>query len=283
MRPPRGAGAGVRAGLQSENLALERATRAINDTRERLASDGVVARGVALTSTNVGSDLAHIVDREPIDLVLTEGRRRLIGEGVPLGDVGELMEHASSDVAVLVAKEGDPIKLGPDAAVVVPFGGAEHDWAALELGSWLASSSGAPLKLLGAAGQTDEGKSVTRMLADAGLLVQQATGIATEPLVVAGGRDGIVEAATGAGLLVLGLSDRWRHEGLGTTRSAIAKSAPAPVLFVKRGTRPGLFAPRENVTQFRWSMAGGPSGLLGSSRGAPAPAAPPVTTDSDVD
>ncbi len=84
--------------------------------------------------------------------------------------------------------------------VVVPFGGAEHDWAALELGSWLAAASGAPLKLLGAAGQTDEGKSVTRMLADAGLLVQQATGIATEPLVVAGGRDGIVEAATGAGL-----------------------------------------------------------------------------------
>jgi Kef-type K+ transport system membrane component KefB len=281
VRPPRGAGAGVRGGLQSENLALERATRAINDMRERLASDGVVARGVALTSTNPGSDLAHIAEREPIDLVLTEGRRRLIGEGVPLGDIGELMEHAASDVAVLVAKEGDPIELGPQAPVVVPFGGAEHDWAALEIGSWLASASSAPLKLLGAAGQTDEGKSVTRMLADAGLLVQQATGIATEPLVVAGGRDGIVEAAAGAGLLVLGLSDRWRHEGLGTTRSAIAKSAPAPVLFVKRGTRPGLFAPRENVTQFRWSMAGTPSGLLGTTRSAPV--GRPVATDPDVD
>ncbi len=280
VRPPRGAGAGVRGGLQSENLALERATRAINDMREQLAADHVVARGVALTSSNPGSDLAHIVAREPIDLVLTDGRRRLIGEGVPLGDVGELMEHAASDVAVLVAKEDDAIELGPHAPVVVPFGGAEHDWAALEIGSWLASASGAPLKLLGAAGQTDEGKSVTRMLADAGLLVQQGTGIATEPLVVAGGRDGIVEAATGAGLLVLGLSDRWRHEGLGTTRSAIAKSAPAPVLFVKRGTRPGLFAPRENVTQFRWSMAGGPSGMLGSSRSAPV--GPPVATDSDV-
>ena len=151
--------------------------------------------------------------------------------------------------------------------MVVPFGGAEHDWAALELGSWLAASSGAPLKLLGAAGQTDEGKSVTRMLADAGLLVQQATGVSTEPLVVAGGRDGIVEAADGAGLLVLGLSDRWRREGLGPTRSAIAGAAPAPVLFVRRGRRPGLFAPKENVTQFRWSMAGGPSGLLGSTRG----------------
>ena len=71
------------------------------------------------------------------------------------------------------------------------------------------------------------------------------------------------KGVTGAGLLVVGLSERWRHEGLGTTRSAIANAAPAPVLFVKRGTRPGLFAPKENVTQFRWSMAGGSSGLLG--------------------
>ena len=204
VRPPRGAQAGARGGLQSENLALERATREINEVRQRLADEGVVARGVALTSSNPGSDLAHIVEREPVDLVLTEGRRRIIGEGVPLGDVGELMEQAVSDVAVLVAKEGDPIALGPDKPILVPFGGAEHDWAALELGSWLAAATGAPLRLLGAAGQTDEGKSVTRLLADAGLLVQQATGIATEPLVVAGGRDGIVAAADQAGLLVLG-------------------------------------------------------------------------------
>ena len=126
----------------------------------------------------------------------------------------------------------------------MPFGGAEHDWAALELGSWLSSATGAPLKLLGAGGQSDEGKSVTRMLADAGLLVQQTTGIATEPLVIAGGREGIVSAATGAGLLVIGLSERWRREGLGPTRSEIAKAAPAPVLFVRRGTRAGLFAQR---------------------------------------
>jgi hypothetical protein len=33
------------------------------------------------------------------------------------------------------------------------------------------------------------------------------------------------------------------------------------VLFVRRGTRPGLFAPRDNVTQFNWSMAGGISGM----------------------
>lgn len=265
VRPSRGAGAGVRSGLQTENLQLQRAYRAINDMRERLIADGVAARGVAFTSTSTGSDLVHVIEHEPIDLVIIEGRRRLIGEGVPLGEVGDLLEQAPSDVAVLVAPENQIIELGPSSPIVVPFGGAEHDWSALELGSWLAATTGAPLKMLGAAGQTDEGKSVTRMLADAGLLVQQATGIATEPLVVAGGRDGIVSAAGNAGLLVIGLSERWRREGLGPTRSEIAKAAPAPVLFVRRGTRPGLFAPRENVTQFKWSVAGVPVGMVGPS------------------
>jgi nucleotide-binding universal stress UspA family protein len=154
------------------------------------------------------------------------------------------------------------IMVGPGRPVLVPFGGAEHDWSALELGSWLAAATGAPLKLLGAAGATEEGASVTRMLADAGLLTQQATGIATEPVVIDRGRDGILAAAADAGLLVIGLSDRWRREGLGPTRSEIAKIAPAPVLFVRRGTRPGLFAPRDNVTQFKWSMAGEPPMMM---------------------
>jgi Kef-type K+ transport system membrane component KefB len=267
VEPPRGAGAGVRAGLQSENLALQQASQTINEARARLAAEGVAARGVAITSSRLSSDLVGIVDREPVDLVIIDGRRRLIGEGVPRGEVGALLEKASCDVAVLIAREDAEIQLGADNPVLVPFGGAEHDWSALELGSWLASSTGAPLKLLGAAGQTDEGKSVTRMLGDAGLLVQQTTGVRTEPLVVAGGRDGIVAAAAGAGILVIGLSERWRREGLGPTRSEIARAAPAPVLFVRRGTRPGVFAPRESMTQFKWSMAEPPVAATDMSLG----------------
>ena len=228
-----------------------------------MAYEGVIARGVALTSSTPGADLVRIIEREPVDLVITEGRRRLIGDGVPLGEVAPVLEHAACDVAVLVARESEDINVGPGSPVLVPFGGAEHDWAALELGSWLAAATGAQLRLLGAAGQTDD-RSVTRMLADAGLLVQQATGVATEPLVVAGGREGIVAAAGNAGLLVIGLSERWRKEGLGATRAEIAKAAPAPVLFVRRGIRPGVFSPSESATQFKWSMAGtGPmSGVI---------------------
>jgi hypothetical protein len=70
------------------------------------------------------------------------------------------------------------------------------------------------------------------------------------------GRDAVVASAAGAGLLVIGLSDRWRDEGLGPTRSEIARAAPAPVLFVRRGVRAGALAPREDVTRFGWSAPG---------------------------
>ena len=60
-----------------------------------------------------------------------------------------------------------------------------------------------------------------------------------------------------AGLLVVGLSDRWRSEGLGPVRAAIAKAAPAPILFVRRGIRAGALAPRTgDVTRFAWSYVG---------------------------
>ena len=55
---------------------------------------------------------------------------------------------------------------------------------------------------------------------------------------------------------MIGLSERWRQEGLGPTRSEIARAAPAPTVFVRRGQRPGALAPASDVTQFGWSSAG---------------------------
>ena len=254
VRPPRGAAA--RGGLQTENRLLSEASDEMNRVRLDLIESGIAARAVAFVSTDLGADLARLAQADEIALVLTDGRRPLLGEGVPRGDVGTLLREAPSDVAVLVAKEGQDVLPSPDAGIVVPFGGVEHDWAALELGAWIASATGAPLTLLGAAGQTEDRARVSRLLADAGLLVQQYGGISAQPVVAEGGREGVIEAAAGAGLLVVGLSDRWREEGLGPTRSEIARAAPAPVLFVRRGTRPGALAPREDVTRFSWSGAG---------------------------
>ena len=84
-------------------------------------------------------------------------------------------------------------------------------------------------------------------------VIQQLAGLAAEPVLVEPGRAGVLRAAEDAGLLVLGLSERWRSEGLGPVRSAIARAAPAPTLFVRRGTRPGALAPRGQQTRFAWS------------------------------
>jgi Kef-type K+ transport system membrane component KefB len=254
IEPPRGAS--VRGGLQTERFQLDEAAREVDRVRADLLARGVPARGVAFTATDIGRDLAKLADREDVDLVLLDGRRPFRGDGVPRGEVGSVLRRAPSDVAVLVAREDAVVAPGPGAPLVVPFGGAEHDWAALELGAWLAASTGAPLRLLGATGVGEGEADASRLLATASLLVQRFVGVAAEPLLAAPGRDGIVQAAAGAGLLVIGLSDRWREEGLGPVRHEIASAAPAPILFVRRGLRPGALAPRTDVTQFTWSHVG---------------------------
>jgi Kef-type K+ transport system membrane component KefB len=265
VRPPRGAG--VRGGLQTENRLLTEAASEVDAARRELVAEGTAARAVAFISADPGADLTRLAKSEQVALLLLNGRRPLIGDGVPRGAVGVVLREAPCDVAVLVAREGQPVLPGPGAPVAVPFGGAEHDWAALELAAWTCAATGAPLKLLGAAAHEDDRARVTRLLADAGLLVQQYSGVTAEPLVAEPGREGIVRAAGSAGLLVVGLSDRWQREGLGPARSEIAKAAPAPVLFVRRGTARGALAPREDVTRFTWSAAVGGPGPITSRHG----------------
>jgi hypothetical protein len=68
------------------------------------------------------------------------------------------------------------------------------------------------------------------------------------------GAEGIVSVAEESGLIVGGLSGRWRQEGLGDTRIAVASKARPPALFVRRGIRPGGIAPQESLTRFTWSL-----------------------------
>jgi hypothetical protein len=142
---------------------------------------------------------------------------------------------------------------------VTPFGGAEHDWSAIELAAWLASSLGATLRLLGTEADATQGRrDASRLLARASLLVQQVVGIVTEPILVPPGDAGVVEAAADARVLVVGLSDRWREEGIGAVRAALATAAPAPVLFVRAGLHPSGIAPSHTMTRYTWTQAAQP-------------------------
>jgi Kef-type K+ transport system membrane component KefB len=254
VRPPRGAS--VRGGLQTEAQLVEAASERLERLQRDLIATGIAVSTAAFASARVGEDLERLAESQEIDLLLVDGRRPLIGEPVPLVDIRSVLERAPCDVGVLVAREGARLRLGPGAPVLVPFGGAEHDWSALELGAWLASATAAPLKLLGAAGNTEESPAVKRRLDDAGVLVRNFSGVTTNSVVVEGGRDGLVASARGAGLLVVGLSERWREEGLGETRSQLARTSGSPILFVRRGERTGALAPRDDFTRFSWSSAG---------------------------
>jgi DNA-binding SARP family transcriptional activator len=213
--------------------------------RDELMAQGFATRTAAFSSPAVGDDVSRLAAQEGVDLVLMDAGEVALG-----GAAAIVLERAPCDVALLLRGSG-PAGSGP---VVVPFGAAGHDWAALELGAWLARSTGASLRLVGVADRRQRGRDASRLLADASLIVQRTAGIVAEPVLAGGGRRGVAEVAQGASALIVGLSERWREEGLGRARSELADRPPAPTVFVRRGARPGGLAPAETRTRFSWSI-----------------------------
>ena len=195
------------------------------------------ARAAAFSSPEPGADLARLAEREGCELILLQGAPL---EGAARG----VIETARCDVGVLTSAPRD----GP---VLVPFGAGRHDWAALELAARVACATGAPLRLIGAV-TSRRGRDASRMLADASLIVQRRSGVVAEPVLARPGRRGVVEHARGAGLLVVGFPDRWREEGFGRVRDALAADPPAPTVFVRRGAA----ADAPAITRFTWSLTG---------------------------
>jgi hypothetical protein len=220
---------------------LAGATVTLQAEREALHRRGVAARAAAFVSQAPADDLIRLAVEQDVDLVLVEGTP----EEVQRGDLDVLLAGAPCDVAVLVAREP---RAGP---VLVPFVGAEHDWAAIELAAWAAGAQGVPLRL---AGPGEASRDSSRLLASASLAIQRALGVAAEPLLVEPGAEVLLRAADDASLVVLGLSERWRKEGLGAVREALAVEARPPVVLVRRGLRPGGLAPRASLTRFTWSL-----------------------------
>ena len=141
------------------------------------------------------------------------------------------------------------------AGILVPFGGGEHDWAALELAAWLASAKGAPLVLLGTKAAPSGGRrDASRLLADASLAIQRVVGVETRPHLADPTDEALEAAVEDAALVVVGISPRWRREGIGVTRRTLIRQARPAVLLVHRGPRPSGLAPHESRTRFTWTM-----------------------------
>ncbi len=229
---------------------LRSASAWLEERRSALEARGVVARAASFTSTAPGQELARLATELDVDLLLAEAPDALLAEGAPDEQLTAMLAEAPCDVALLVAREATP--QGP---VLVPFGGADHDWAAVELGAWFAHAEHVPLRLAGAAAVPEQGRrDASRLLSHGALAVQRVLGISAEPLLTPPGEEGMLEASRDAGLVVVGLSTRWHREGLGEARLTLAREAAPPTLLVRRGLRPGGLAPPATLTRFTWSI-----------------------------
>jgi DNA-binding SARP family transcriptional activator/CheY-like chemotaxis protein len=229
---------------------LASVTATLAEGRRLLIEHGVAARVAAYTAADPGDEAGRLATEHDVDLVLVDASAELLDGAHPVRDLRTILERAPCDVGLLVG-DGD-FAAGP---VVTPFGGVEHDWSAIEIAAWLAGALGTTLRLLGTEADPAHGRrDASRLLARASLLVQQVVGIVAEPVLVPRGEEGVLEGARDARVLVIGLSERWRTEGIGAARLAVAGGVDAPTLFVRSGLRPSGVAPSETMTRFTWTL-----------------------------
>jgi DNA-binding SARP family transcriptional activator len=245
--PPR---AVVLARLVADAADLRSASAWLEERRCALEHRGVTARAASFTSVAPGADLARLAAELDVDLVLADVPDELLRDGVLDPQLAGLLADTPCDIALLVHRAP-----APAGAVLVPFGGADHDWAAVELGAWYARAAGVPLRLAGSDAVPERGRrDASRLLSHGALAVQRVLGIPAEPLLTAPGEEGILDASGEASLLVLGLSTRWPLEGVGPARLRLAREATPTTILVRRGLRPGGLAPPRTLTRFTWSI-----------------------------
>jgi DNA-binding SARP family transcriptional activator len=249
------------AGAASSELSA--ATALLAGVGKELEAEGVKARTAAFTSQSAGRDIVRLAGQQDVDLLLVDVAVDSLSDGLD-DELTTVLAEAPCDVAALVERAAADVP-GPEQPVVVPFSGAEHDWAALELGAWIAGSFGSRLLLAGPQSGDASERDASWLLANASLVVQQFAGVPSEPVLVPPGAEGLLSAAEGAGLVLVGLTDRWRSIGVGPSRSALAERSAAPVALVRRGLRPSGLAPRGTLTRFTWSLGG--RGLAPASGG----------------
>jgi DNA-binding SARP family transcriptional activator len=229
--------------LVDSEIELSAANVGLRTRQAELVARDVVMRTACFTTTRAAEDVVRLATEQDVDLLLLAGSPR------PLEDPATraVLAAVPCDVGVLVGREREQ----PSGPVLVPFGGGENDWTAIELGAWLSGVLDVPLRL---AGPRETGRDASRLLASASLATQRAFGVTAEPVLVEPGPAAIVAAAADAALVVVGLTDRWQRDGLGPVRSALAENARPPVLLARSGLRPGGLAPRASLTRFTWSM-----------------------------
>ena len=236
------------ARLVVESAELESASSTLEARHVTLRGN---VRSAAFTSRDPAGDTVRLATTHNVELILIAAPEGTAATLPP--ELVELLETSPAGVGLVA---GPTLDLSRGSGIFVPFGGGEHEWAALELATQLAASAELPLRLVGTeADPQRKNQDASRLLADASLAVQRLTGIAGTPVLADPTPDGLVVAVASATVVVAGMASRWRTEGIGSARRALIEGARAPTILVHSGLRPGALAPAESRTRFSWSMA----------------------------
>ena len=239
--------------LVADPSLLPAAVRTANDRRAALAGNGIAARATAFTSAEPARDILRLVSGSDVALLALDAPNGLDGDGRLDGVLSTVLGDAPCDIALLT---GSSTAAPADTAdrIVVPFGGGEHEWAAVEIGAWFAQAERRPLRLVGTVGDPATGRrDASRLLASVALLVQRFAGVSTEQALADAGGD-VAAFANGARVVLVGLPDDWRSRGVGRTRIELLHHAAAPGFLIRGGLRPGGLAPAESLTRFTWTL-----------------------------
>jgi DNA-binding SARP family transcriptional activator len=216
--------------VEPDELAARSAT--LEPVRAGLLARGIEARTLCFTSSDPLADLDRLASEQGAELLVVAGVDGPIG----------------SPCDVALAPRPD-LSFEAGAPVLVPFGGGRDEWAALELGAWLARAHGLPLRLLGVEA-TGERRDASRLLASASLALQRFTGTVAEPVLVPPETDGIL-GQTGS-IVVASVG-----EELDRARRELVERTTVPLLLIRAGLRPGGLAPDHTLTRFSWSLGEG--------------------------
>ena len=205
----------------------------------------MTARSAAFTSLTPGRDLARLAAEQDVELLVVDAPDGLLEDARLLA----LLDEAPCDVAILAgAGRRRPARCSCRSRVRATTG-PRSSWGR----GWRAAAA-ARCSWPGRA-RAAGGRDASRLLANASLAVQRVLGIAAEPVIVEPAPEALVAVARSAGVVVVGLTDRWRATGLGRTRTALAVEPDVTTVLVRRGLRPGGLAPPDDGTRFTWTIA----------------------------
>ncbi|MCP3099150.1 cation:proton antiporter [Myxococcus sp. K15C18031901] len=190
---------------------------------------GLAVRPLSFVSGEPAQDICRTAQAKHADLVLLGWHKPLFSQTVLGGTVHEVMEAASSTVAVLVDRGLSDVR-----RVLVPFIGSRHDRAALKLARRLKKHSGAEVTVLHVTSRDSQG---ARAQVEELFPATEGVGVRLKVVRHESPEDAALQEAREGGydLVVVGVGVEWGLEDrlFGIQRERIVRDAPGSLLVVR--------------------------------------------------